>query len=192
MCGRYALEADIDMLIAHYKAIIGEKDFQGSEEIFPTNTVAIIRQIEDKEIDFLKWGFMPSFTKKPIINARGETVHIKPTFKNSFINRRCIIPATSFFEWEKVGDKKIRRRISLDKELFSMAGLYNSFFDEGKQYEAFTILTINANDQMKHIHERMPLILKEEDEDMWLDSNNKNILGLKDLIVPWQGKLIIE
>lgn len=192
MCGRYALEADIDMLIAHYKAIIGEKDFQGSEEIFPTNTVAIIRQIEDKEIDFLKWGFMPSFTKKPLINARGETVHIKPTFKNSFINRRCIIPATSFFEWEKVGDKKIRRRISLDKELFSMAGLYNSFFDEGKQYEAFTILTINANDQMKHIHERMPLILKEEDEDMWLDSNNKNILGLKDLIVPWQGKLIIE
>lgn len=192
MCGRYALEADIDLLIAHYKAIIGEKDFQGSEEIFPTNTVAIIRQIEDKEIDFLKWGFMPSFTKKPIINARGETIHIKPTFKNSFINRRCIIPATSFFEWEKVGDKKIRRRISLDKELFSMAGLYNSFFDEGKQYEAFTILTINANDQMKHIHERMPLILKEEDEDMWLDSNNKNILGLKDLIVPWQGKLIIE
>lgn len=192
MCGRYELDADIDMLIAHYKAIIGEKDFQGSEEIFPTNTVAIIRQIEDKEIDFLKWGFMPSFTKKPLINARGETVHIKPTFKNSFINRRCIIPATSFFEWEKVGDKKIRRRISLDKELFSMAGLYNSFFDEGKQYEAFTILTINANDQMKHIHERMPLILKEEDEDMWLDSNNKNILGLKDLIVPWQGKLIIE
>ncbi len=193
MCGRYALDADIDVLIAHYKAIIGEKEFEGNEEIFPTNTVPIIREIDNRQIDFLKWGFMPSFTKKPLINARGETVDIKPTFKNSFIHKRCIIPTTSFFEWEKVGDKKIRRRISIEEDLFSMAGLYSNFYDnEGKKYEAFTILTINANEQMKHIHERMPVILKKEDEDIWLDSKNKNVLGLKDLIVTWEGKLIIE
>lgn len=192
MCGRYALDADIDLLIAHYKAIIGEKEFQGDEEIFPTNTVPVIRQIENRKIDFLKWGFAPSFSKKPLINARGETVDTKPTFKNSFINKRCIIPATSFFEWEKVGDKKIRRRISIEQELFSMAGLYNSFYDDGKKYEAFTILTINSNDQMSHIHERMPVILSKENEDIWLDSDNKNILGLKELIAPWQGELIIE
>ncbi|NLC04410.1 MAG: SOS response-associated peptidase [Tissierellia bacterium] len=192
MCGRYALDADIDVLIAHYKAILGEREFEGSEEIFPTNTVPIIREIENRKIDFLKWGFMPSFTKKPLINARGETVDIKPTFKNSFIQKRCIIPATSFFEWEKVGDKKIRRRISIKEHLFSMAGLYNSFYDDGKQYEAFTILTINANEQMQHIHERMPVILKKDNEDIWLNNENKDIQELKSLIVPWEGKLIIE
>lgn len=192
MCGRYALDADIDVLIAHYKAMLGEREFEGSEEIFPTNTVPIIREIENRKIDFLKWGFMPSFTKKPLINARGETVDIKPTFKNSFIQKRCIIPATSFFEWEKVGDKKVRRRISIEENLFSMAGLYNSFYDDGKQYEAFTILTINANEQMQHIHERMPVIIKKDSEDIWLNSENKNIQELKSLIVPWKGKLIIE
>ena len=192
MCGRYALDADIDVLIAHYKAMLGEREFEGSEEIFPTNTVPIIREIENRKIDFLKWGFMPSFTKKPLINARGETVDIKPTFKNSFIQKRCIIPATSFFEWEKVGDKKVRRRISIEENLFSMAGLYNSFYDDGKQYEAFTILTINANEQMQHIHERMPVIIKKDSEDIWLNSENKNIKELKTLIVPWKGKLIIE
>jgi putative SOS response-associated peptidase YedK len=192
MCGRYALDADIDVLIAHYKAMLGEREFEGSEEIFPTNTVPIIREIENRKIDFLKWGFMPSFTKKPLINARGETVDIKPTFKNSFIQKRCIIPATSFFEWEKVGDKKVRRRISIEENLFSMAGLYNSFYDDGKQYEAFTILTINANEQMQHIHERMPVIIKKDSEDIWLNSENKNIQELKTLIVPWKGKLIIE
>ena len=192
MCGRYALDADIDVLIAHYKAMLGEREFEGSEEIFPTNTVPIIREIANRKIDFLKWGFMPSFTKKPLINARGETVDIKPTFKNSFIQKRCIIPATSFFEWEKVGDKKVRRRISIEENLFSMAGLYNSFYDDGKQYEAFTILTINANEQMQHIHERMPVIIKKDSEDIWLNSENKNIQELKTLIVPWKGKLIIE
>ncbi len=193
MCGRYALDANIDSLIAHYKAIIGDKEFEGDDEIFPTNTVPIIRAMGNRNIDFLKWGFMPSFTKKPLINARGETVDIKPTFKNSFINKRCIIPATSFFEWEKVGDKKIKRRISIEDELFSIAGLYNSFNDnEGKSYEAFTILTINANEQMKHIHERMPVILSRDNEDIWLAEGNRDILGLKELIIPWQGKLIIE
>lgn len=193
MCGRYALDTDIDVLIAHYKAMLGERKFEGNEEIFPTDTVPIIREVNNREIDFLKWGFMPSFTKRPLINARGETVNMKPTFKNSFINKRCIIPATSFFEWEKIEGKKIRRRIRVEENLFSMAGLYSSFYDiEGKPYEAFTILTINANDQMEHIHHRMPVILRKEDEDIWLNNSNKNILGLKDLIVPWQGNLIIE
>ena len=192
MCGRYALDADIDLLIAHYKAMIGEKEFEGSGEIFPTNTVPIIRETDNRKIDFLKWGFAPSFTKKPLINARGETVDVKPTFKNAFINKRCIIPATSFFEWEKVGDKKLRRKISIKQDLFSLAGLYSSFYDNGKEYEAFTILTINANEQMSHIHDRMPVILRGDQEDIWLDSSNKDILMLKSLIAPWQEELIIE
>ena len=193
MCGRYALDADIDFLINQYKAIIGKIKFEGSSEIFPTNTVPIIRELENRQLDMLKWGFMPSFTKRPLINARAETVDIKPTFKNSFVNKRCIIPATSFFEWEKVEDKKIKRRISINNKLFSIAGLYNTFYDnEGTEYEAFTMLTINANQEMKHIHERMPVILSNEDVETWLDKDNKNILELKNILIPWKGSLIIE
>lgn len=193
MCGRYSLEADIDILIERYKAIIGEKSFAGKPEIFPTDTVPIIRQLHNREIVQLKWGFMPSFAKKPLINARAETIDIKTTFKDSFINRRCIIPATSFFEWELVDGKKIKRTISISEEqVFSIAGLYNSFLDkEGNKYEAFTILTTSSNDSMKHIHERMPVIIPKPLEEFWLDRTNRNVMDLKEIVVPWNSDMII-
>lgn len=194
MCGRYALEADIDLLIERYKAIIMETNFNPKPEVFPTNTVPVVRILDDLQIDQLKWGFMPSYAKSPLINARSETVDIKPTFKDSFINRRCIIPATSFFEWEKVEDKKIKRKINIIEEnIFSMAGLYNYFFDkDGNKYEAFTILTTAANNSMKHIHDRMPVIIPRDHEYIWLNPENKNILSLTELLNPWKTNIIFE
>lgn len=194
MCGRYALEADIDILIERYKAIIMDSNFNPKTEIFPTNTVPIVRQAEQLQIVDMKWGFMPSYAKSPLINARSETVDIKPTFKDSFINRRCIIPATSFFEWEKVEDKKIKRKINIIEEnIFSMAGLYNYFFDkDGNKYEAFTILTTAANNSMKHIHDRMPVIIPRDHEYIWLNPENKNILSLTELLNPWKTNIIFE
>lgn len=194
MCGRYALEADIDILIERYKAIIMDSNFNPKTEIFPTNTVPIVRQAEQLQIVDMKWGFMPSYAKSPLINARSETVDIKPTFKDSFINRRCIIPATSFFEWEKVEDKKIKRKINIIEEnIFSMAGLYNYFFDkDGNKYEAFTILTTAANNSMKHIHDRMPVIIPRDHEYIWLNHENKNILSLTELLNPWKTNIIFE
>ena len=142
----------------------------------------------------MKWGFMPSFAKRPIINARSETVDMKPTFRYSFYNRRCIIPATSFFEWEKVKDKKIKRRIyTTDENIFSMAGLYNIFKDnDGIEYLAFTILTTEANERMKPIHHRMPVILPRDKEDLWINMRIKNPLALKELLIPYEQSLSIE
>ena len=192
MCGRYALDADIDFLIERYKAIIMDTNFNPKPEVFPTNTVPVVRMLDNLQIDQLKWGFMPSYAKSPLINARAETVDVKPTFKDSFLNRRCIIPATSFFEWEKVDDKKIKRRINISEEnVFSIAGLYNFFFDkDGNKYEAFTILTTAANDSMKHIHDRMPVIIPREHEYIWLNRNNKNIEVLRELLIPWKSNVI--
>lgn len=194
MCGRYALDADIDFLIERYKAIIMDTNFNPKSEVFPTNTVPVVRVLDNLQIDQLKWGFMPSYAKSPLINARSETVDVKPTFKDSFLNRRCIIPATSFFEWEKVDDKKIKRRINISEEnVFSIAGLYNSFLDkDGNKYEAFTILTTAANNSMKHIHDRMPVIIPREQEYIWLNKNNKNIVLLKELLMPWKTNVIYE
>lgn len=193
MCGRYSLEADIDILIERYKAMIGDTNFNGRTEIFPTDTVPIIRQGDNREIVQLKWGFMPSYAKRPLINARAETIDIKPTFKDSFINRRCIIPATSFFEWELIDGKKIRRNISIrEEQIFSIAGLYNTFYGkDGIKFEAFTILTTSANDSMKHIHERMPVIIPKPLEKFWLDRTNRNVMGLKEIVVPWNSDMII-
>lgn len=137
---------------------------------------------------------MPSFAKRPLINARGETVDIKPTFQYSFYNQRCLIPATGFFEWEKAESKKIKRKISLNNErIFSMAGLYNVFKDNnGIEYYAFTIITTEANQEMKTIHDRMPVILNREKEKLWLNNNIKAPLILKDLLKPYEGILLIE
>lgn len=91
MCGRYSLDTNINDLINRYNVNSYDTDLNVREEIFPTNAVPIVREEYKKEIVNLKWGFNPSFAKRPLINARAETVDIKPTFKESFISRRCLI-----------------------------------------------------------------------------------------------------
>ncbi len=194
MCGRYALDADIDELIERYKAIVAEREIGSSKEIFPTNNQAIVVDGNGRQIKTAVWGFAPHFAKRPLINARGETVYQKPTFRQAFYTGRCIVPATSFFEWEKVDDKKIKRRISVeDSRIFSMAGLVSIFKDkEGNPFEAYTIVTTSANDQMKSIHDRMPVILDKEKEGLWLDNSHKNIEDIKNLLFPTELNLQIE
>lgn len=194
MCGRYALDADIDLLIERYKAIIAERDIAGKKEIFPTNIQPIITEENGRRLCNAKWGFMPVYAKKPLINARGETVHEKPTFRKAFLYKRCLIPATSFFEWEELEGKKQKRKISIEgKDIFSMAGLYDEFYDsEGNKFRAYTIITTNANLQMSRIHDRMPVILTEENEEKWLNFNENNLENLKKLLIPLPLHLNIE
>ncbi|HCO18281.1 SOS response-associated peptidase [Gudongella oleilytica] len=194
MCGRYALDADIDLLIERYKAIIAEKEITTKSEIFPTDFQPIITESDGRNIELAKWGFMPHYAKRPLINARGETVHEKPTFRKSFLKGRCLVPATAFFEWEEKDNKKIKRKISVeDVTIFSMAGLYEDFISkEGNRFRAYTILTTDANTQMALIHDRMPVILSPEDEDKWLDPGQTDIGKLRKLIIPSPLHLIIE
>ncbi len=194
MCGRYALDADIDLLIERYKAIIAEKEITTKSEIFPTDFQPIITESDGRNIELAKWGFMPHYAKRPLINARGETVHEKPTFRKSFLKGRCLVSATAFFEWEEKDNKKIKRKISVeDVTIFSMAGLYEDFISkEGNRFRAYTILTTDANTQMALIHDRMPVILSPEDEDKWLDPGQTDIGKLRKLIIPSPLHLIIE
>ncbi|MBU5313341.1 SOS response-associated peptidase [Tissierella carlieri] len=193
MCGRFSLDVSIDVLIERYKAIKNMEEFKLPDEIFPTNTVPIVINKDNIQLSMMKWGFMPEFTKKPIINARAETVDIKPLFRNSFYNKRCLVPATSFFEWENLDGKKIKRRISVKEEnIFSLAGLYNIFRDKnGQEQESFTIITTDANEDMKKIHHRMPVILPKEMEEYWLDINFRNLDTLKSMMKPYDGEITI-
>ncbi|MCQ4925187.1 SOS response-associated peptidase [Tissierella carlieri] len=193
MCGRFSLDVSIDVLIERYKAIKNMEEFKLPDEIFPTNTVPIVINKDNIQLSMMKWGFMPEFTKKPIINARAETVDIKPLFRNSFYNKRCLVPATSFFEWENLDGKKIKRRISVKEEnIFSLAGLYNIFRDKnGQEQESFTIITTDANEDMKKIHHRMPVILPKEMEEYWLDISFRNLDTLKSMMKPYDGEITI-
>lgn len=193
MCGRFSLDVSIDVLIKRYKAIKNMEEFKLPDEIFPTNTVPIVINKDNIQLSMMKWGFMPEFTKKPIINARAETVDIKPLFRNSFYNKRCLVPATSFFEWENLDGKKIKRRISVKEEnIFSLAGLYNIFRNKnGQEQESFTIITTDANEDMKKIHHRMPVILPKEMEEYWLDINFRNLDTLKSMMKPYDGEITI-
>ncbi|WP_353094477.1 SOS response-associated peptidase [Tissierella praeacuta] len=194
MCGRFSLDTSIDMLIERYEVIKTVGKFNPLEEVFPTNMVPIVINNKSNELKVMKWGFMPAFAKKPIINARAETVDIKPLFRNSFYNRRCLVPVTSFFEWQNIDGKKIKRKISVkDENIFSLVGLYNIFRDtDGKEYESFTIITTDANEDMKEIHHRMPVILPREMEKYWLDANLRDLDIIKSIMKPYEGKIKIS
>ncbi len=185
MCGRFLLDADVEELLDRYRRRGFFRDNRvARSEIFPTNIVPIVT--EDQNIIPMKWGFISPYIKRPIINARGETVDTKYMFKNALIGRRCIIPANAFFEWKNTGGVKIKYKIFLeDEDIFSMAGLYGDFSDaEGNTIRAFTIITTSPNTFMSQIHDRMPVILPRDKENIWLDTNIQDITAVKDLLKP--------
>lgn len=186
MCGRYYLFADIEEISRRFNINYCDVLIKSMPEIFPSNEVPIIINNGKRQmIKLMKWGFNLSYLKKLIINARSETIDTKKLFKYSFYNKRCLIPASGFFEWKKENGKNIKYKIYLkDENLFSMAGIYSSFQDKNGEYiNCFTILTINANKKISSIHNRMPVILDRESEQMWLNNSIKD-KSLKELLKP--------
>lgn len=194
MCGRYGLTATNDELYARYQ-MTPEKEYviNEVEEIFPTTDNTIL--LPNYHFYDIKWGFTPDFAKQSLINARAETILEKPTFREPFQRKRCIIPATYFYEWQKIENqkKKDKKRIAVkDLPIFSMAGIcerYND--DQGKSYLTYSIITTDANEQMTEIHDRMPVILEPEDEKDYLDLN-KNPQSLLNLLKSTERELIIN
>lgn len=166
MCGRYSLEANYEVFASRYGLEIESIEYQSSPEIFPTQKQVIL--VNEEELAYGKWGFTNPYSSKPLINARLETITEKPTFKESFEETRCLIPATSFFEWEKTENEKIKRKVFVENQLlFSMAGIMRQEGDE----LVFSILTTESNDDFKKIHHRMPVILEAKDELKYLNKN---------------------
>lgn len=165
-------------------------DLSPRYNIAPSQQVAIVRQQNggDRELVFMQWGLIPSWAKDPtvsykMINARSETAHEKPSFKQAFRSRRCIIPATGFYEWETVGKEKIPHYIHLHGgEIMSLAGLWERWKSpEGEEIETCTILTTAANSLVRHLHDRMPVILRRDEFDLWLDRDIDDLNRLTEL-----------
>ncbi len=185
MCGRFLLTYDIEAIKKYYRIPSDENViYAPSEEIFPSQKIPVIySRNSENHIALMEWGVPKPQGKGILINARGETAAVKPTFRRSFAERRCLIPASGFFEWKQEGSKKIKHRIQLpDGGLFSMAGLFRPAEDENDPSGgACIIITRNPTSQLARIHDRMPAILLRDDEPVWLDEN-QDISLLTDLI----------
>ena len=172
MCGRYNFtveESDeIREILEKLNAKIHSSKVK-TGEIFPTNQVPILIGEENQASPVLSiWGFPKFDGKGVIINARSETAFEKRTFRDSVINRRCIIPSTGFYEWDREKRKHLFR-LEGSSALY-MAGLYSYYQGEMR----FVILTTGANESIKDIHHRMPLVIPKNEIETWiLDDGNK-------------------
>lgn len=175
MCGRFFVLDEtteaIERLVREVKD--GLKEERRTGDIYPTERAAVISVGENGMIaDMKRWGF-PGFEKKKVlINARAETVLERKTFRDSVLKRRIIIPAAGFYEWDNQKEKVTFTAIDVcDKRnsLLFMAGFYNRF--EGE--ERFIILTTGANESMREVHDRMPLILERDELETWLYEDGK-------------------
>lgn len=170
-------------------------DFTPRYNIAPSQNAPVILNENEKSIQLLRWGLIPSWAKDPKIayqlyNARAETIAEKPSFRNAFKKRRCLIPADGFYEWrmESDGKTKTPMRVRLkSKEPFTFAGLWETWKDpQEKESRTFTIITTEPNEVLQPIHNRMPVIMKPEDEEAWLDPQ-ADLKHLTKILMPYSS-----
>ena len=139
----------------------------------------------------MQWGLIPSWSKGPdprykMINAKAETAHEKPAYRNAFRHRRCLIPCDGFYEWQaREGGKQPFYIYQQDYKLLALAGLWERWQNETRHIDSFTIITTHANPFMQKLHERMPVILPESAFDRWMDSEHQDVAQLRDLLKPY-------
>lgn len=183
MCGRYDLNETAARIASVFRSLGEVPLFEPRADLRPTDQAPIVRLRDDgqREAVLMRWGFKPPFAKDDAdrINARGESV--ATAYRQAFRNRRCLVPASAFFEWS--GDKggKTKWRVTVrDKPLFAFAGLWDWRRDpkhpDAAPVEAFTIITTAPNDLLSDIHDRMPVIVDEKDFDGWLQTGSASLL----------------
>ncbi|WP_338542840.1 SOS response-associated peptidase [Paenibacillus tundrae] len=189
MCGRFTIIDPLEDIMERYMASIAEGfDYKPNFNAAPMQYIpTIIGSSKGNRLGSLRWGLVPSWAKddkigSKMINARAETLDEKPAFKRLISSKRCIVPCNGFYEWKKEGSNKQPMRILMkDNSIFSLAGLYDTWIDQdGRKLSTCTIITTEPNSLMSDIHDRMPVILRSQDEAEWLkkDSDKESILGL--------------
>ncbi|WP_421693480.1 SOS response-associated peptidase [Aestuariivirga sp.] len=185
MCGLYSLSKSARETRAWFQ-YRDEAEFPPRAHVAPGQPIGIIR-MEDgaRRFALVRWGFIPSWVKevkpgKPLINARGETVMEKPSFRNAMRRRRCLVPADGYYEWSGAEGRKtcffVQRQ---DKCLFGFAGLWEHWMGaDGSEIETATLMTIAPNRELATIHDRMPVIIAPEDYETWLTGEAEEAAGL--------------
>lgn len=175
MCGRFVINIPRDVFQKHF-GLKDVPDWPERYNVAPTQPVPVIREISDgsRHMTMMRWGLVPAWAKEVgegLINARSETAGDKPSFRQALRQRRCILPASGFYEWQKVDGKKVPHYIRMmDGSPMPFAGLWETWRSpEGHTLETCAILTTTANATVALIHDRMPVILHPDEVSLWLD-----------------------
>lgn len=197
MCGRYVLKSNLDFLQGRFSFDDHRLEFRPRYNIAPTQQVLTITNGGQRRAELMRWGLIPFWAKAPkigyrMINAVGETAATKPAFRAAFKKRRCLIPADGFFEWRKDGKQKVPTYIFLkSRKPFAFAGLWESWKSpDGETIRSCTIVTTKPNEFIEPIHNRMPVILSEETEALWLDPMTEKADTLSALLIPSPAELM--
>ena len=197
MCGRYSLIADIQDLARQFEFDGTGFDSVPRYNVAPTQSVLTVTNQDGRQGEYMRWGLIPSWAKDAsignrMINARGETVAQKPSFRSALQRRRCLVLADGFYEWQKAGKARRPMRIVLkSREAFAFAGLWETWRNpEGETVRSCTIVTTEANQLLRPIHERMPVILPRELEEFWLDGDVTDPAALSDVLVSYPDDLL--
>jgi putative SOS response-associated peptidase YedK len=201
MCGRFTLRTSLNLLAEHFLfSVSPDISLPQKYNIAPTHSVATLTAPRgQRQLQWMHWGLIPSWSKDPsrasrMINARSETLHEKPSFRQAFQKRRCLILADGYYEWRSSGAAKqpffIHRS---DHEPFALAGLWESWTppqasaaagqDTPQPWHSTTIITTEANEFAAAIHHRMPVILNPNDYDRWLADDGNQLERLQSLLV---------
>lgn len=194
MCGRFTLTADPAEIIDVFGDFTFPTKFSPRYNIAPTQPVLAIPNNPDRKADFFIWGLIPSWAKDPsignkLINARGETIAEKPSFRGGFKYKRCIIPTDGFYEWKASPGEKTKTPYFIhmkDRKPFAFAGLWDEWQSpDGGAVRTCTIITTEPNELMSTLHNRMPVILAPKDYALWLDPAPQTPEKLVHLIKPF-------
>lgn len=192
MCGRFSLTTDEATLNERFRLAGGVAPYVARYNCAPAQNLAVITSEAPECLSYFRWGLIPFWAKDEkignrLINARAESIEDKPSFRNAFRQRRCLVPADGFYEWKSSNGKTPYRIMLKDNQPFAMAGIWETWKNpEGKIIKTFSIITTTANELMKNIHDRMPVILPPEFEGIWLKSND--IREIRELLQPFESE----
>ena len=197
MCSRYFLDADGNIIAYAFRVPVNES-VKKRYNIAPTQEAPVVRLNREgtREAAMLRWGLVPFWAKdlkagNRMINARSEGIETRPAFREAVERRRCVVPATGFFEWKDLGGRKQPFAITVtDEPLFALAGLWERWKrGEGDYVETFTIVTTEANTAIGEIHDRMPVIIPHTSIDAWLAAPAAEALKL---LRPYEGAMTLR
>ena len=196
MCGRFAFYSPTEAAAALF-GVTGSVAVEPRYNIAPTQYVAAVRNDADeqRELVMLRWGLVPFWAKEPsignrMINARAETVAEKPSYRNAYKHRRCLVLADGFYEWRRQGDSKTPYYISLASgDPFALAGLWENWTDKesGESLQTTTLITAEANEFMSPLHHRMPVILDAANATDWLAGSQELLDDVAAITPPLQA-----
>lgn len=194
MCGRYGETEGAETLARRFNAALRAPATEPRYNIAPTQHAPVLT-LEDGGLglSLYRWGLRPGWAKDKApepINARSEDAAAKPYFRSAFRSRRCLVPATGFYEWQKTPDGKVPHWIHrADGEPLTFAGLWEVWAPrDAEPVHSFCILTTTPNPVMSPIHDRMPVVLEGDARDAWLDPG-VSVPDLQALMRPWDGEL---